>query len=205
MTPPLAAKLTIHDLGVIGVDGAEGQTAVARRTSIPVGPRRITLVEGSEGAATARRRREGLRRLLLCVADVLAAAGAMVAVLTVLGDNRLKLVTLAGTPVIVLFFKIAGLYDREQLRLLRSTLDEAPALVQVAGLYALTIAILQPRVVAGHLWAVRSPRAVAGELHRDHRRPSIRALDGRACVRDRAVPGDRRRRARPSNSREARQ
>ena len=81
-----------------------------------------------------------------------AAAAAMVLVLMVFGDNRLKLVTLAGIPVVVLFFKVAGLYDREQLRLMRSTLDEAPALVQVAGLYALTIAILQPHVVAGHLW-----------------------------------------------------
>jgi exopolysaccharide biosynthesis polyprenyl glycosylphosphotransferase len=152
MPPRLAAKLTIHDLGVIGVDGPEGQTAIAQRTLVPVGPRRLTLVEDGERFAAARRRRESLRRLLLCVADVLAAAAAMVLVLTVLGDNRLKFVTLAGTPVIVLFFKVAGLYDREQLRLLRSTLDEAPALVQVAGLYALTIAIVQPHVVAGHLW-----------------------------------------------------
>ena len=76
----------------------------------------------------------------------------MVLVLTVLGDNRLKLLTLAGTPLIVALFKVAGLYDREQLRLVRSTLDEAPTLAQVAGLYALTIAILQPHVVAGHLW-----------------------------------------------------
>jgi exopolysaccharide biosynthesis polyprenyl glycosylphosphotransferase len=83
---------------------------------------------------------------------VLAAAAALVVVLTVLGDNQLKLVTLAGTPVVVLFFKMAGLYDREQTRLLRSTLDEAPALIQVAGLYALTIAILQPHVMTGRLW-----------------------------------------------------
>ena len=81
-----------------------------------------------------------------------AAAAAMVLVLTLLGNNQLKLMTLAGTPVVVLFFKVAGLYDREQVRLRRSTLDETPALVQVAGLYTLTVAILQPHVVAGHLW-----------------------------------------------------
>jgi exopolysaccharide biosynthesis polyprenyl glycosylphosphotransferase len=152
MTPRLAAKLTIHDLEVIGADVPDGQTAISQRTLTPPRQRRLTLVEGSDGFASARRRRESLRRLLLCVADVLAASAAMVLVLTVLGDNRLKLVTLAGTPVIILFFKVAGLYDREQMRLLRSTLDEAPALVQVAGLYALTIAILQPHVVAGQLW-----------------------------------------------------
>jgi exopolysaccharide biosynthesis polyprenyl glycosylphosphotransferase len=152
MTPRVAAKLTIHDLELIRGDGREGQTAVAQRPLIPLRPRHVTLVDDGVSFAAARRRREGVRRLSLCVADVLAAAAAMVLVLTVLGDNRLKLLTLAGTPVIVLFFKVAGLYDREQLRLLRSTLDETPAIVQVAGLYALSIAILQPHVVAGHLW-----------------------------------------------------
>ena len=64
---------------------------------------------------------------------MLAAAAALVLVVTLLGDDRLKLVTLAGTPIVVLLFKVAGLYDREQLRLLRSTLDEAPVLMQLAG------------------------------------------------------------------------
>jgi exopolysaccharide biosynthesis polyprenyl glycosylphosphotransferase len=75
----------------------------------------------------------------------------MVFVLTLLGNNHLRLITLAGTPVIILLFKVAGLYDREQLRVLRSTLDEAPVLVQVTGLYALALAILQPFIVDGHL------------------------------------------------------
>ena len=150
MTSGLAAKVTIHDPDVIGVD-PEAQAALAQRALSAPRPWMLRIIEGGERVATARRRRDGLRRLLLCGADVFAAAAAMVLVLAVLGDN-LKLVTLAGTPVVVLFFKVAGLYDREQLRLLRSTLDEAPAVVQVAGLYTLTIAILQPHVVAGHLW-----------------------------------------------------
>lgn len=152
MTPRVAAKLTIHDLELLGGDGREAQAAVSQRTLVPLRPRRLTLLEGDETFAAARRRREWLRRLSLCVADVLAAAAALVLVLTVLGDDRLKLLTLAGVPVIVLFFKVAGLYEREQLRLLRSTLDEAPSIVQVAGLYALSIAILQPHVMSGQLW-----------------------------------------------------
>ena len=151
MTSGLAAKLTIHDPEVAGVDASEAGAALAQRAlTSPAPPLRV--VEGGERFAAPRRRADGLRRLLLCGADVFAAAAAVVLVLTVFGDNRLKLVTLAATPVVVLLFKVAGLYDREQLRLLRSTLDEAPALVQVAGLYVLTIAILQPHVVAGHLW-----------------------------------------------------
>jgi exopolysaccharide biosynthesis polyprenyl glycosylphosphotransferase len=151
MTSGLAAKLTIHEPEAL-VGAPEAEVVVAQRALTAPGSRRLRIVEGGERSATARRRADGLRRLLLCGADVFAAGGALVLVLTVFGENRLKFVTLAGTPVIVLLFKIAGLYDREQLRLLRSTLDEAPALVQVAGLYALSIAILQPHVVAGHLW-----------------------------------------------------
>ena len=152
MTSGLAAKLTIHDPEAIGVDASEAEAAPTQRALSSPRPRALRVVEGGETFVSARRRREGLRRLLLCGADVFAAAAALVLVLTVLGDNQLKLVTLAGTPIVVLFFKMAGLYDREQLRMLRSTLDEAPALIQVAGLYALTIAILQPHVVAGRLW-----------------------------------------------------
>ncbi len=152
MTSGLAAKLTIHDPEVLGVDASEAEVVRAQRTLTSPGSPQLRIVEGGERFTTSRRRGDGLRRLLLCGADVFAAAAAMVLVLTVFGDNRLKLVTLAATPVVVLVFKVAGLYDREQLRLMRSTLDEAPALVQVAGLYALTIAILQPHVVAGHLW-----------------------------------------------------
>ena len=34
---------------------------------------------------------------------------------------------------------------------MNSTLDEAPTLVQLTGLYALTVTILQPVVIEGHL------------------------------------------------------
>lgn len=152
MTSGLAAKLTIHDPEVVAIDASEAESALATRTLSPPRPGRLRIIEGGERVAPVRRRRQGLRRLLLCTADVFAAAAAMVLVLTVFGENRLKLITLVGTPIIVVFFKVAGLYDREQLRLLRSTLDEAPALLQVAGLYTLTIAIFQPHVMAGHLW-----------------------------------------------------
>jgi exopolysaccharide biosynthesis polyprenyl glycosylphosphotransferase len=143
MTPTLAAKLTIHDPAV----SAQGGTVV----TLP--PRPLALVQGGEPAVAPHygRRRESLRRGLLCVSDVLAAATALLIVLTLLGDDRLKPLALAGAPVIVLLFKVAGLYDREQLLVVRSTLDEAPKLAQLAGLYALSVAILQPFVMNGRL------------------------------------------------------
>lgn len=151
MTPTLAAKLTIHDPVVVAADALDGPASVEPRALIPFPSRRFALVEGDEGAVASPRRREALRRRLLCTADVLGAAAALLLVVTLVNGDRLKLVTLAGAPLVVLLFKVAGLYDREQLRLLRSTLDEAPVLVQLAGLYALTVTILQSLIVNGHL------------------------------------------------------
>jgi exopolysaccharide biosynthesis polyprenyl glycosylphosphotransferase len=145
MTRSVAAKLTIHDPAVAVAEAGVSEPLVAPQ------PRRLALVDGRQPAATQHRRREALRRRLLCAADVVAAAAALVVVVTLLADDRLKLVAVAGTPAVVLLFKVAGLYDREQLRLLPSTVDEAPVLAQLAGLYALSVAILQRFVVDGHL------------------------------------------------------
>jgi exopolysaccharide biosynthesis polyprenyl glycosylphosphotransferase len=150
MTPTLA-KLTIHDPAIAEGDLSDGRLAIAPRALVAVPPRRLGSADGYEQAARSSRRREALRRRLLCTADVVAAGAALMTVVALLGDARLKVVTLLGVPVVVLLFKLAGLYDREQLRLLRSTLDEAPVLAQLAGLYALSVAILQPLIVAGHL------------------------------------------------------
>jgi exopolysaccharide biosynthesis polyprenyl glycosylphosphotransferase len=152
MTPELAANLTIHDSVVAEPDGLVAEPLSGREAPTGLLLPTTSPADRADEAFKLRRRRETLRRTLLCTADVLAAAAALVFVLALLGDNRLKLITLVGTPTIILLFKVAGLYDREQLRLLRSTLDEAPTLVTVVGLYALMIASLQPFIVAGHLW-----------------------------------------------------
>jgi exopolysaccharide biosynthesis polyprenyl glycosylphosphotransferase len=55
----------------------------------------------------------------------------------------------AGMALIVIPFKLAGLYDRDQLRMVHSTLDEVPLLAQVTGVFALITAILQPLVLGG--------------------------------------------------------
>jgi exopolysaccharide biosynthesis polyprenyl glycosylphosphotransferase len=154
MTPRLATK-TIDDLAVTGLDDIDRQAAVAQGAVVPLPSPRFASIPRSDRALTSHRQREALRRRLLCTADVMAAAASLVLVVTVMGESRLKLDTLAAAPILAIFFKVAGLYDREQLRLLRSTLDEAPMLVQVAGLYALTVAILQPLLVDGHLWGTQ--------------------------------------------------
>jgi exopolysaccharide biosynthesis polyprenyl glycosylphosphotransferase len=129
---------------------AERRSLMSAGSATTLPARRLGLVD-AEGASLSLLRRESLHRRLLGAADVLAATLALVLVLTLLGDDQLGLATLAGMPLVVVLFKIAGLYDRDQLRLLHSTLDEAPLLAQLTGLYALSITILQPLLMDGSL------------------------------------------------------
>ena len=80
----------------------------------------------------------------------------------VLGDDRLQLSALAALPLVVLVSKLIGLYDRDENLLKKSTLDEAPAIFQVATLYTLLIWFADSLVVgrAGLL----GPRPDAGGL-----------------------------------------
>ncbi len=158
MTPRLATKLTIHDPTITGQEVGDSDGAVAARGLVALPSRQFGLVQSPDHAVTSPRQREALRRRLLCAADVLTAAAALVLVLTVLGHDRPTLVTLFGIPVLILLFKVGGLYDREQVRVLRSTLDEAPVILQLAGLYALAVTILRPLVVKG-TWAAPRSRA----------------------------------------------
>jgi hypothetical protein len=141
MTPSLAAKLYIHDQDVDVEAEPRGQLVpmpgVDRRSP---GRDNQPLVE--ERAWSLVSRREALQRRLLAVADVLAVALTVILALNVHGPRRVALVAVA-LPLVIVPFKVAGLYDRDELRLHRSTLDEAPALLQLTALFALAVTILK--------------------------------------------------------------
>jgi lipopolysaccharide/colanic/teichoic acid biosynthesis glycosyltransferase/GT2 family glycosyltransferase len=112
-------------------------------------------------------RRDALYRRALAAADALSAATALVVGLLVVGDGTLTAGTVAAPAVAVVMSKVMGLYDRDQLLLRKTTLDEAPALFQVATAYSLLVwaagdtvgAAVQPFTGAGKadilvLWAV---------------------------------------------------
>ena len=50
-------------------------------------------------------------------------------------------------PLVVLVSKVGGLYDRDELVLKKTTLDEAPALLQITGLFALIVFLGQDAFV----------------------------------------------------------
>ena len=99
--------------------------------------------------------RASLNRRLLALGDIAAASVALVVLLNVFGQRRVAALAFAGIAVLLFLFKVSGLYDRDELRLVHSTLDEVPLLVQLTGLFALGLAILQSIVLAGSLSATR--------------------------------------------------
>lgn len=98
---------------------------------------------------------DAFNRRLLALADMAAASVALVVLLNVFSQRRVAAIALAGIALLLLLFKISGLYDRDELRLVHSTLDELPLLAQLTGLFALGIAILQSVLLAGSLTATR--------------------------------------------------
>jgi exopolysaccharide biosynthesis polyprenyl glycosylphosphotransferase len=95
--------------------------------------------------------REGRFRRSLAVADLAAAAFAVVICVQVLGDDRLRLLALLSLPLLVLTAKVQGLYDRDELLIRKTTIDEAPRLFQLATLYAVLFMVLQGSFIEGHL------------------------------------------------------
>jgi len=96
-------------------------------------------------------RRDARYRRALAAADVVSAATAVVLGVAVLGDDRLTLSLLAALPLVALVSKAIGLYDRDDTLLRKTTLDEVPAIFQVATLYAFLLALLEGAVVEGNL------------------------------------------------------
>src|SRR5215212_8212249 len=105
-----------------------------------------------EGAdATATRSRDATNKRLLAVADVLSAALAVVVGVSVIGQDQLAPLALAALPIVVLVSKTIGLYDHDEHLLHKTTLDEAPALFQVATLYAFLLWLSQGVATHGEL------------------------------------------------------
>jgi hypothetical protein len=95
--------------------------------------------------------RDRLYRRLLAGADVIAAALAIVLATSVFGDDRLKYGALVLLPLVILIHKMAGLYDHDGIVLKRSTLDEAPMLFQLAGLFTLVAYLAEAALIDGSL------------------------------------------------------
>jgi exopolysaccharide biosynthesis polyprenyl glycosylphosphotransferase len=85
-------------------------------------------------------RRDRRYRRLLILADVLATTLALALCASLLGhEGRLGTLVVAGLPLVVAIAKVLGLYDRDELVLHRSTLEEGPTLFQLSTLFCLLL------------------------------------------------------------------
>ena len=88
----------------------------------------------------------------LAYADSWAAALAVLLAIGVMGgEDRLKPIGLVVLPLVVITCKLMGLYDRDELVVRKTTLEEAPTLFGLATLYTLLIWLLDPFIVDGEL------------------------------------------------------
>jgi exopolysaccharide biosynthesis polyprenyl glycosylphosphotransferase len=125
---------------------AVGGPRFARRGAVDP----ASLVEAPSHATVLRRDRT--YRRCLAYADTWAAALALLLAIGVLGDHdRLRVQGLLALPMVIVASKIIGLYDRDELVLRKTTLEEAPKLFHLATLYALVIWLLGDVFVDGDL------------------------------------------------------
>jgi len=95
--------------------------------------------------------RESSYRHLLAWADALAAFAALYMAVVVFGDDHLRPTSLLTMPLVVVASKLSGLYDRDELVLKKTTLEETGPLFRMATLFALVTWLLDGIVVDGYL------------------------------------------------------
>ncbi len=118
-------------------------------TPAPRRGRRPPLIEAVGVPALARR--DATYRRLLGFADIFAAVLALVLVVSVLGDDRLRPASLLCVPLIAIVSRVIGLYDRDEALIRKTTMDEAPTLFQLATLYTLLFWLAESVLVDGSL------------------------------------------------------
>jgi exopolysaccharide biosynthesis polyprenyl glycosylphosphotransferase len=135
MTPQIAARLKIHE--------PEAAPQTASRQLKLLAPPVEDRPDLDDACLPALWRRERLHRRMLGAFDVAAASLVLLIVLGLTGPAHAVIAGVSGVALLLVLFKIAGLYDRDELRLVHSTVDELPVLVQLTGLYALCVTIVQ--------------------------------------------------------------
>jgi exopolysaccharide biosynthesis polyprenyl glycosylphosphotransferase len=143
MTPQVATKLRLHEEATASAESLRLRrvtSSAPRLNALPSAAADALEIEQAPAASVVWR--ESLHRRLLGLADVAAAILVLLTVPEAFGQRQAALVVFAGALLLVLLFKVAGLYDREDLRLVHSTLDEVPLLAQLSGVFALVVSLL---------------------------------------------------------------
>jgi exopolysaccharide biosynthesis polyprenyl glycosylphosphotransferase len=128
---------------LVVVDAGGERSLSQPRRFVPRALARRPALALSEGRASHQvRHREVSYRRVLALADLLAATAVLTFLLVLFPVAQLNAAMLVSLPFVVVVNKIVGLYDRDELVLSKSTLDEAPILLQVSGMFALVVWLL---------------------------------------------------------------
>ena len=125
--------------------------AVSTERPAPIAPgAERPIREGRPSITTLRR--QAINRRSLAFADMLAAALALVLCVGTAGeDDSLRTLTLLALPLVVVAGKVQRLYDRDELVLNKSTIDEAPKLFHLATFFALLVYVFDEQLITGML------------------------------------------------------
>jgi exopolysaccharide biosynthesis polyprenyl glycosylphosphotransferase len=93
--------------------------------------------------------RDALFRRLLGLADAFAASSALLLAVAISGRDQLEPAAAVVPLTVVVMSKALGLYDRDELLLHKSTLDEAPGVFQLATLFSIFVWLLESRILEG--------------------------------------------------------
>jgi exopolysaccharide biosynthesis polyprenyl glycosylphosphotransferase len=116
---------------------------------LPAGPQALP----DRAGLRALQRRAGTLRRALAAGDVLSAYAALAVALLIAPGSAVHLrpAALAFAPVVVLVSKAIGLYDRDEHKLSKTTIDEAPSLLHLSVCYGLLVWLAQGIAVGGSL------------------------------------------------------
>jgi exopolysaccharide biosynthesis polyprenyl glycosylphosphotransferase len=173
MTPELAARLTLHaPEAPLEAEAPSRRVRFATARSAAIGGRELRQGDVEGRASRSLAWREAIHRRLLGAADMVAVAAAVFVVLSESTQRHPGVVAAVGAALALVVFKISGLYDRDDLLLVHSTLDEVPLLVQLTALFAIGMAVLQRLVFGGALapdqiailWTLSLVAVVSGRM-----------------------------------------
>ena len=139
--------------------GGEGTVSVPRSDADPFHElaelrrrRRATpkaSIDADSEAVRDVRSRERIYRWLLAGADALAALAAVVVSMETIGGDAVRPLYLIVAPLIVLAAKVGGLYDKDELVIEHSTLNELPRLINLAAMSTLLVWLARHYLVSG--------------------------------------------------------
>jgi exopolysaccharide biosynthesis polyprenyl glycosylphosphotransferase len=96
-------------------------------------------------------RRDSVYRRALAVADASAAVLGVLVAVTFFGGAAITAATVLVIPIALVLSKLLGLYDRDELVLWTTTLEEAPGVFLLSTLLSISIWLGERFLIAGHL------------------------------------------------------